>query len=138
MSDLTDRMRTCAAAIMTEDFAQNRIFDNDAQDRIVRDAAELLVEASNLIEPIVERAIAATEAQKLHPAMSQDERTRMVGELWEMIPPKPPAKREPGPRDCPACGNQEPKRADVADRRIRLTCPQCTHQWQWRPHATWT
>lgn len=66
MTDLTDRMRTCAAHIVSMTGVKEGS-DPDANQtlplRLVADAADLLIEASNTLEPMIETAQTAVAAQ---------------------------------------------------------------------------
>ena len=134
MTDLTDRMRTCAAFIASR--------PNDAPmptEHLLDDAADLLIEASNTIEAI----------------------PPPLGEPMEIIEPKPPTSSsghylpdnhpaspvwiDPGgalptakpgarnPRTCPQCDSRANKRVFRDGAKLFLSCPVCAHAWEYQP-----
>jgi hypothetical protein len=128
MSDLTDRMRTCAAYIMSR--------PNDAlmpTEHLLDDAADLLIAASNALE---------TAPQDL-------------GEPMAIIPPQPTPRQADAtsqltaasnlfgtlpdhPRACPKCGSHEANTVHREGPRLMLHCPACGERWQFKPQARWT
>ena len=117
-SDLVLRMRTCAAAILSSR-------DNEAL--VVVDAANLLAEASNLLdvsEPL-------GELMKELPAVMSNQQAAelMSGAVWTAAGELPDAV----PRPCPSCGNVGARTVHIAGRRLMLTCAMCSHQWEYRP-----
>ena len=67
-----------------------------------------------------------------------------LGEPMEMIPPPaatthtssakwvaagelPPAT----PRPCPACGDVGARKVKITNKKLLLTCPVCSHQWEY-------
>jgi hypothetical protein len=119
-SDLVHRMRTCAAALM-------RCDDVSA---LHKDAADLLAEASNLLdepddlgepmeilEPV---AIAGTAPQLTAGAMWGS------GDL-----PTMPVDYGAIAKPCPYCGSVDIRKVSIANRRLKLTCPRCSQQWEY-------
>jgi hypothetical protein len=124
MSDLTDRMRTCAAFMIAEVIPHkddHRIYEQDQRhERVMQDAADLLVEASNVLE------VVATED---------------LGEPMEIIPPQPPRTEMPAlpnsPRACPKCHSHAANTVRREGRKLMLLCPVCGEQWEFKPQAAW-
>ena len=112
-SDLVMRMRTCAAAILSSK-------DNEAL--VVVDAANLLVEASNLLD--VEEPLGEV-MQALEPVVRDIYRG---GGVWTGVD-LPAAV----PRPCPACGNVAARKVRITNTKLLLTCPMCSHEWEYAP-----
>jgi hypothetical protein len=133
MTDLTDKMRTCAAHIMSR--------PHDAPmptEHLLDDAAKLLNDAADLLE--------ATSAD-LHPIA--------LGEPMEILPPAPPSEviQPPPPvvgppqwfgatdqlrfageiarksNACPVCDSRSGKRVRVMGQELWLMCA-CGASWQ--------
>ena len=112
-SQLVYRMRTCAAALLDCDYAPGSA---------PRDAADLLAEASNLLddpEPLGEIM------QALEPVAKQVYRG---GGVWTGV--DLPAAI---PRPCPACGNVAARKVRITNTKLLLTCPMCSHEWEYAP-----
>src|SRR6185295_16133961 len=110
--DLVFRLRTCAAAML--------VGNPDWLMRVRDDAANLMIEASNLIdvpEPIGEpmKVLKAQEA---------------TGPTWVASGDSLPSV---APKPCPSCGNVAARKVRIANRHLFLTCPMCTHEWEYRP-----
>jgi hypothetical protein len=116
MSELTDRMRTCAAYILQ----RKTEGDQWAAEIVALDAVDLLVEASNLLSlgspmEILERAVDA------HVTSIRDPAT-WVG----------PHDTLPGPRSpkaCPQCDSRTHKKVFRQGRTLMLACPVCAKEW---------
>lgn len=130
MIDLIDSMRTCAAHILA-----TMPDEIDVKVRVSRHAADLLIEASNVLSLLP------------------------VGEPMEIIPPQlntppqlpanpvpqwtagdlPPFERtslQPrSPRSCPQCGSFTPKKVTRDGTRLMLGCPVCGHTWPYSAGA---
>jgi hypothetical protein len=115
MSDLTDRMRTCAAHILASAQGPTSI-----SLLAIADAADLLIEASNVLE------VVATED---------------LGEPMEIIPPQPPrvetSTLPASPRACPKCHSHAANTVRREGRKLMLLCPTCGEQWEFKPQAAW-
>jgi hypothetical protein len=126
MSELTDRMRTCAAYIL----AQQAKGDEWAADLVRLSAADLLAEGSNVI--------AAAEPQPEPEPMAL---------LEPVTAPEPPFVTEPGPsvatwvgphdmlpaprspKACPQCDSRAHKKVFRQGRQLMLRCPVCAKEW---------
>jgi len=123
MSELTDRMRTCAAYILQ----RKERGDSWAVEIVALDAVDLLVEASNLLaertpaEPlgspmeILERAVDA------HVTSIRDPAT-WVGPHDTLPSPR-------SPKACPQCDSRTAKKVFRQGRRLMLACPVCAKEW---------
>lgn len=109
---LVYRMRTCAAALL----GNNPLIAASA----TIDAADLLVEASNVLdvpEPIGE----------LMPMLKA---TPATGPTWVASGDSLPSVT---PKPCPSCGNVAARKVRIANRHLFLTCPMCAHEWEYKP-----
>jgi hypothetical protein len=110
-SELVYRMRTCAAALLG-----NYGHGNTPFQRMYCDAANLLVEASNLLdvpEPLGDR---------MEVLPIPDRASERITALPAAIP-----------RPCPACGNVAARKVRVTNTKLLLTCPMCSHEWEYAP-----
>jgi DNA-directed RNA polymerase subunit M/transcription elongation factor TFIIS len=108
-TELVYIMRTCAAALLDSKGAPSA--------KLICDTIEALVVASNRLgepEPLGE-PMPVIEKYKA----AQHDAT-WGGQL-------PPVKAQP----CPSCGSIDARTVTIADRRLMLTCPTCTHQWEY-------
>ena len=114
MTELTDRMRTCAAALVVKDdkssYSQAAIIDAIA---LLTEAADLLDTPDPLGEPM-ERLRQVSEAQ-----------TNIA--TWTGVD-LPPAE----PRLCPSCGAATARTVKriARSRTVALLCPVCSHSWE--------
>jgi hypothetical protein len=126
--ELVDRMRTCAAAMLAA-IAEGEL------SLLQRDAADLLVEASNLLlepEPLGE----PMEILSSVPAPSQLDRSIGAG-AWIGInlPTAPVNYGVHTPRPCPSCGSIDARKVQRTRHKLLLTCPRCSHQWEYGDHG---
>jgi hypothetical protein len=112
--DLVFRLRTCAAALL--------VGNTDWITRVRDDAANLMIEASNLIdvpEPIGE----LMPTLKAPPTPASGPTWVASGDSLPSVTPKP----------CPSCGNVAARKVRIANRHLFLTCPMCAHEWEYKP-----
>ena len=126
-SELVHRIRTCAAALLARDDPELSI--------IHRDAADLLVEASNLLDipddlgepmPILQGVGQdAIHAEQFNPYQSP------VGNaIWhsgELLPSEHFNK----PRICPGCAQHTAAVVNRVNRKLWLTCQECAYRWEY-------
>ena len=142
MTDLTDRLRTCAAYIL------GRAKEDDpwAVEFVSYDTADLLIEASNVLEgapqPLGEPMEIIEPAQDLQRKLDQDPflaGTRIVpratwttnaGDL-PAVPTGQPSKRPN--RVCPQCDSRAVKRVIREGSQLFLSCPVCAATWNYQP-----
>jgi hypothetical protein len=149
VSELTDKMRTCAAFLLdrVQDPVQS---DNPVAEilRATRDAVDLLIEAANLLEPVVDATQAAIERQREAPIGTYGEPMVLLAptdqtpktapksvadDAW-VAPGGPlPGVKDSGTRSrrsCPQCGSFGYKRVFRRDRQMHLHCGVCSHEWR--------
>jgi hypothetical protein len=113
-SDLVHRMRTCAAALM-------RCDDVSA---LHKDAADLLAEASNLLDEPDDLG----EPMEILAAQPQ----LTAGAMWGSGDlPTMPVDYGAIAKPCPYCGSVDIRKVSIANRRLKLTCPRCSQQWEY-------
>jgi len=116
-SELVLKMRTCSAALLTVAGASD-----GAPKMMLSDAAYLLAEASNLLD--VEEPLGEV-MQALEPVARDVYRG---GGVWTGV--ELPAAV---PRPCPACGNVAARKVRITNTKLLLTCPMCSHEWEYAP-----
>lgn len=132
MTDLTDRMRTCAAYILKAATADERDAGTEfALNMAARDAADLLIEASNIIEAACE-PYRLGEPMEVIPPLPPVDATVTAPGLW-IAPGGPlPGLKQSGtisPRACPKCDSRAGKRVSRQGKHLMLICPVCAHAW---------
>jgi hypothetical protein len=115
-SELVMRMRTCAAAIAAVDPKSGWVA------LVTDDAANLLIEASNLLD-------ALNEEEPIGDLMQPLKSSPALGAVWTAAGELPAAV----PRPCPGCGLVSARTTRIAGRRLLLTCPMCSHEWEYAP-----
>ena len=125
MSELTDRMRTCAAMLMSE-----HPF-SEMKQAALNDAADLLIEASNMLS--VHEAVQNPEGEPME----------LLQPVAASAPPAPPAAAadatwvgphdtlpaQRSPKACPHCDSRAHKKVFRQGRRLMLACPVCAKEW---------
>jgi hypothetical protein len=117
--ELVYRMRTCAAAMLCE--AGPGVTKMQWQE-IYRDAADLLIEASNLLN---EKEPLGEPMEMIHPAVLTDLTGCSGVAVWGDNLPAIKA------RPCPSCGSVDARTVRRNGRHLMLTCPTCTHEWEY-------
>jgi hypothetical protein len=138
MTDLTDRMRTCAAYLLTTQLMR----DYDA----VRDATDLLIEASNALEAIppplgepmeILKALPATATPAfIDPPEKLVEQYKTVATWFSGHDTLPPPSGKPSPRPnrvCPECDSRAVKKVYREGSLLMLACPVCGAGWEYKP-----
>jgi hypothetical protein len=141
MTELTNRMRTCAAHILAHQTADDFT--------VYRDAADLLIEASNMLEAVPADAVdLLAEARNMLETIPAP-----PGEPMEIIPPVAPRpsiefglgnatwlapgdtlpKANPyrSANTCPNCDSRANKTVRRYKNRLTLECPACGQQWDY-------
>jgi hypothetical protein len=139
MSDLTDRLRTLAAFIMS------RPHETELQeDVLLRAAADLLIEASNALERVVVAEVAGVPIpMEIIPPQppSNDVLQKALDTAiiahFEAPPPPPASPHGRPPSACPQCDSRAAKTVRRDGNRLMLTCPVCSSEWQYKPVAKW-
>ena len=132
MTDLTDRMRTCAAWIIGD----------RVSDVALKDAADLLIEASNALEAIPQPLGAPMEILEAKPLPTGDERKAARVEAIEKLTgtwidpggalPVPVLPMQRNKRACPQCDSRANKKVYREGNMLMLVCPVCAHVWAWK------
>ena len=123
MSELTDRMRTCAAYILQ----RKERGDQWAAEIVALDAVDLLIEASNLLaekipaEPLGEPMKILEAALDAHMTHIRDPAT------W--VGPHDTLPQPRSPKACPQCDSRTAKKVFRQGRRLMLACPVCAKEW---------
>ena len=112
-SDLVLRMRTCAAALLDCDYSPGSA---------PRDAADMLAEASNLLDML-------NEEEPIGDLMQPLKSSPALSAIWTATGELPQAVVKP----CPACGLVSARTTRIAGRQLMLTCPMCSHEWEYAP-----
>ena len=149
MTDLTNRMRTCAAAILAQK-DKGGLGEPWVTEMVAADAADLLIEASNMLEAVPADAVdLLTEARNI----LETKPTPLLGEPMEIIPPVAPRpsiefglgsatwlapgdtlpKANPyrSANTCPNCDSRAHKTVRRYKNRLTLECPACGQQWDY-------
>lgn len=128
MTDLTDRMRTCAAMLAAEDFTKWRIYENETQDRLIRSVESLLIEAAEELEKPIEARLgepmAVIEPPPPNYSINREPQAFWVNDGLKSIPNAPASKNA-----CPSCDSRASKIVQVHGKSLHLTCPVCGHSW---------
>jgi hypothetical protein len=130
MTDLTDRMRTCAAAIQMHK-NEGPPWDEWDAAKVVIDAADLLIEASNIIEAAPAPLGAPMEI--IPPVIAQS--VTLPTDPWigtwtapgDTLPVSNPYR---GRHTCPKCDSRAGKTVHRKDKQIWLECPACGTKWR--------
>ena len=127
MTDLTDRMRTCATYLLTTQLMR----DYDA----VKDATDLLIEASNALEavpPPLGEPMAILEPVAPKPVATPPV-PRAVWTAGDL--PAPPLGKPSyrPPRVCPECDSRANKLVFRDSTKLMLACPVCSFAWEYKP-----
>jgi hypothetical protein len=128
LTELTDRMRTCAATLMHNEGGP---FD-DIKHRALEHAADLLIEASN--------ALTMQTAEDIGKPMEILEPMPRTGPDAAWIAPggQLPGLAHSGtisPRACPQCDSRTMKKVYRDGKKLMLACPQCGNAWPFRRAA---
>jgi hypothetical protein len=133
MTDLTDKMRTCAAYLLS---------DLNQSSPATRDAVDLLLEASNALEaipPPLGEPMEIIPPVAVKPAVLPDmAQSSLPRATWTTnaadLPPVPSGPPSVRPnRVCPSCDSRAHKRVYREGSRIFLSCPVCATAWEYRP-----
>ena len=124
MSELTDRMRTCATCIRTVRTAPER--------HVLNDAAELLFSAANEIE-LLSGPIDLGEPMEILPPVTVVPPTKteptLAGAWVDSNSALPVANPYRSANTCPQCDSRSAKTVHREGKRFVLECPACGHKW---------
>ena len=125
MSELTDRMRTCATRIRT-------VCGPD--DIVYNDAAELLFLAANEIE-LLSGPIDLGEPMEILPPVTEPPTVTvptaltLTGAWVDSNSALPVANPYRSSNTCPKCDSRSAKTVHREGKRFVLECPACGHKW---------
>ena len=125
MSELTDRMRTCAAYILQ----RKGEGDQWAAEIVALDAVDLLVEASNQLSahlPVEPEAQLMEILQPVAPAPPAQAPLQASDATWVGPHDTLPSR---SPKACPQCDSRAHKKVFRQGRRLMLACPVCAKEW---------
>ena len=124
MSELTDRMRTCAAYILQ----RKTQGDPWAADIVALDAVDLLVEASNQLSVHLPVEPQAQMMEILQPQASAPPPPAAAADAtWVGAGDTLPSARSP--KACPQCDSRTAKKVFRQGRQLMLRCPVCAKEW---------
>ena len=136
MTDLTDRMRTCAAHCV----ALSLHGRDDEEGLVMRDAADLLIAAAHEIDILTGPIDRGDPMEIIEPAVLGV--AKLDPETMKPISPAvwvsggdtlPVANPYRGPHTCPKCDSRTQKKVyRTIDRTVMLVCPVCAHEWQYQ------
>ena len=136
MTDLTDRMRTCAAYLSVLDPSD---WSDEVKD-VMRDAAKLLVEAAHEIDILTGPIDRGDPMEIIEPAVLGV--AKLDPETMKPISPAvwvsggdtlPVANPYRGRQTCPKCDSRTQKKVyRTIDRTVMLVCPVCAHERQYQ------
>lgn len=141
MTDLTDRLRTCAAYILGRAKAE----DPWALEFVSHDTADLLIEASNVLEgapqPLGEPMSILEALPPVNPTPEQIKealRAHAPKAVWTTsagdLPPVPTGQPSKRPnRVCPQCDSRAIKKVYREGSLLMLACPVCGAGWEYKP-----
>ena len=140
MTDLTDKLRTCAAYILGRAKAE----DPWAMEFVSHDTADLLIEASNVLEMLPQplgEPMALLEPVKATgdlPAVSGHSQPPTPKATWTTnagdLPPVPTGQPSKRPvRVCPQCDSRATKKVYREGSKLMLACPVCGAGWAYQP-----
>jgi len=117
-SELVLKMRTCSAALLTVAGVSE-----GASKMMLSDAAYLLAEASNALDTPEDLGEVMEPIGVFQPPKH--------GATW--ISGRPAELPAAVPRPCPACGNVAARKVRITNTKLLLTCPMCSHEWEYAP-----
>lgn len=123
MTELTDRMRTCAEFLRTCDLLGDLEVRHDmAEHAAVLGAIELLREGADELE---KPAVVAQPWVPIESTPTMTLHAHWVGDDLKPIPNQPVSKNA-----CPNCDSRAAKTVHLVNKRMELECPVCGHRWR--------
>jgi hypothetical protein len=128
MTDLTDRMRTCAAHLATASVVANPAAIDDAAALLLAAATEieLLTGPIDLGEPMEVIEPAVLGVAKLDPETMKPISPAVWVSGGDTLPVANPYR---GPHTCPKCDSRANKTVRKKGKSLWLVCPVCEHAW---------
>jgi len=127
MSELIDRMRTCAAYILD----RKTQGDPWAVEIVALDAVDLLVEASNQLQAHLAVEPQAQLMEILQPVDPQPTPPVAPAQASDAtwLGPHDTLPQPRSPKACPQCDSRAHKKVFRQGRRLMLACPVCAKEW---------
>ena len=119
--ELVDRMRTCAAALLT----------GNGSDLLRQDTVDALVEASNLMDEPEDLGLPMEVLEAIGAPSPPAEAPQ--GAYWSGgdLPTKTFDFGAVNPRPCPSCGAIDVRKVRIEHNKLMLICPRCSHHWEY-------
>ena len=134
MTDLTDRMRTCAAHIMgTPRDEKSILFDEE--NILLNDAADLLIAAAHEIDILTGPLDLGEPMEVIPPVVTLPPVVAQTSPMWVAPGGQLPLEwaRHRSKTACPKCDSRTQKKVyRTIDRTVMLVCPVCAHEWQYQ------
>lgn len=134
MTDLTDRMLTCAAFLLgqTEKLRAGDLADLD---HAVRDAVDLLIEASKALG-VADKLLSDPKGEPMD--VIPPSIVKRIQDEFPAPPPQPVIDEvRRTPNACPRCDSRTAKKVRRDGRKLMLICPVCTNEWEYKTLAEW-
>jgi hypothetical protein len=116
-SELVHRIRTCAAALLANDKAE--------LSSVQRDAADLMIEASNRLD------VPEDLRGELMPIIKEMPHAAPGPSIVIELPALPIEGVSYATPPCPECANISPRTVRRVGRKLMLTCPMCNYSWEY-------
>jgi len=129
MTDLTDRMRTCAAYMLDEAGPGETEMQWQA---IYRDAADLLIAAAHEIDILTGPLDLGEPMEVIPPVVTPPPVVSQTSPMWVAPGGQLPLEwaRHRSKTACPKCDSRTQKKVyRTIDRTVMLVCPVCAHEW---------
>jgi len=132
MTDLTDRMRTCAAFLCGEAKAG----DGSLRDfgKAIIDARDLLLAAAHEIDILTGPIDLGEPMEVIPPVVTPPPVVSQTSPMWVAPGGQLPLEwvRHRSKTACPKCDSRTQKKVyRTIDRTAMLVCPVCAHEWQY-------
>jgi len=127
VTDLTDRMRTCAAHLATASIVANPA--------AIDDAAALLLAAATEIELLTGPIDLGEPMEVIPPIVTPPPVVSQTSPMWVAPGGQLPLEwtRHRSKSACPKCDSRTQKKVyRTIDRTVMLVCPVCAHEWQYQ------
>jgi hypothetical protein len=117
--DLVYRMRTCAAALL----------NGWESDRLRQDTADILAEASNLLDQPEDLGLPMEVIKAVEPRREEAPQGAHWGD--GDLPQRMFDFGAVNPRPCPSCGAIDVRKVKIEHNKLMLICPRCSHHWEY-------
>ena len=127
MTALTDRMRTCAAHIMATSLPE-------FPDKMVDDAAKLLVEAAHEIDILTGPIDLGEPMEVIPPVVTPPPVVSQTSPMWVAPGGQLPLEwaRHRSKTACPKCDSRAGKTVRRVENKLMIKCPVCSETWEYK------